>query len=90
MKREHTPGPWREMEERNDFGGKYTAIYGSTGCVLDERGFCEEEDLVLALSAPDLLAACEVTFANLELAETHPDTLPMRVLRAAIAKARGK
>lgn len=41
----------------------------------------------LIAAAPELLEACRVTLANLELIGTHPNTLPMKALKSAIAKA---
>lgn len=54
-----------------------------------EMEVTEEERLLLA-AAPELLAACEATLANLTLIGTHPETLPMRMLTAAIRKAKGE
>ncbi len=90
----HAATPWTAHHTAGHETHGQTAIYAEDGDGRDIAivydGAANAAFIVQAVNAHDeLVAACEITLANLEAIGTHPDTLPMIRLRAALAKAKG-
>jgi len=82
----HTPGPWRiDIEETwpADAPCFITAYSGGPLCMVDNR-----EDARLIAAAPELLEALEVVEPVIDAMTASVE--PGRMIRAAIAKARGE
>ena len=91
----HSPLPWTayrcpscyEPDRACGFNGE--TLDGSYEECHHVLSLEEAHLIVRAVNCHDeLLVACEVTLANLEIIGTHPDTLPMVRLRAALAKVK--
>jgi hypothetical protein len=91
----HTPGPWfyDEWTENIGFAGGWLAVVADEYREGNERLGSKVDDANLIAAAPDLLEACE------KAVETIDDDAPgaglterglLRLLRAAIAKAKGR
>jgi hypothetical protein len=85
MSEAHTPGPWKIVNrtdvQSEPIGGlAYVSTAGARGRTLDEA----IANAHLIAAAPDLLAALEFIDRN-----NAVDRTSTRMLRAAIAKARG-
>ena len=83
-----TPGPWHcNPTAGYEIHGQY-AVYSDTGSTLAVV-YDGEKDARLIAAAPELLEACQRAICDLELAHGGRDTLTLRQLRAALAKATG-
>lgn len=81
-----TPGPWHvDIEETwpSDAPCFITAYSGGPLCIVDNR-----EDARLIAAAPDLLKALEIVEPIID--DITESVEPGRMIRAAIAKARGE
>lgn len=91
---EHTPGPWHPR-----YGGEPGYVYSSSAskvvCIVphEQSDAVDNPDSRLITAAPDLLAACEaLSKAPLDPSGrwTDEEKQALKLLRAAIAKAKGQ
>ena len=101
---EHTPGPWRTVQEADYEPPEMSVCMIVENAVpdRDETAIhiafafgCTEQaqaDARLIAAAPELLAACETAIHALRLSESCQDEIndATDLIRAAIAKARGE
>ena len=84
--RAHKSGPW--TCERRGPGYYITSPEGHVGQVTTERA-----DVLVMTAGPELLAACDAALHWFEQEASNPGQAPphavLRVLRAAVAQARG-
>ena len=94
----YNPGPWQRNGVRQKLGAEDCITVGADGFVIaflpigrrpqEQAGAIADARLIAA--APELLEACRAYLADREEAGCTADSIAVREMRAAVAKATGE